>query len=148
MKNLVDIDILFFSFVAWVWEEEVATSQFWWSVKLHICILLRSGKRHRGVNMMGMLLLTNPIQEGFPRHIPDFRYLLIICCLELSSSVSLMEFIWGTCSRFFLGVNAEAYDVWCVTLGNRTGDWVYIICQFAVGKFNQLQRTNMNSKWL
>lgn len=43
--------------------------------------------------MMGMLLLTNPIQEGFPRHIPDFRYLLIICCLELSSSVLLMEFI-------------------------------------------------------
>ena len=128
MQNLADIDYTFSSFVAWVWEEEVATSQFWWSVKLHICILLWSGKRLQGVNMMGMLLLTNPIQEGFPRQIPDFRYLLIICCLELSSSVLLMEFIWGTCSGFFLRVNAEAYDVWCVTLGTRTGDWVYIIC--------------------
>lgn len=67
-------------------------------------IIIRKRMKHDG----HVAIKKTLYKRVFSRH--SFRYLLIICCLELSSSVMVLEFIWGSSSRFFPRVNeSEAY---------------------------------------
>lgn len=131
----------FFLFVARVREEEVATSRFWWSVKLDICILLLSGK---GWNMMDMLLLRKPYTRGFFQDI-----LSDIFWLSAVLSCQVLSWFWSS----FEVVPPDSFQEWmnlkhinlccCVRLGTQIGVWFYIIYGFAFDKINQLQWANM-----